>query len=64
LAAGREHQGYIAGETLARSIVVGSQLEQADRVESVVIDGQTAVLAVRHLGDGRTASGPERVDET
>ena len=64
LSAAREHAEYIAGETLARELVVGSELEQADRVESVVIDGQTAVLAVRQLGDGRTFSGPERVDET
>jgi hypothetical protein len=43
---------------------VGSELGQADRTESVAIEGQTAVLAVRQLGDGRTASGPERLDET
>jgi isoleucyl-tRNA synthetase len=64
VAAAREYQGYIAGETLARDIAVGSQLEHADRQESVIIDGQTAVLAVRQLGNGRTASGPERVDES
>ena len=64
VAAAREQQAYIAGETLARECTVGSQLQQADRVESVVIDGQTAVLAVRQLGDGRTFSGPERVDES
>ena len=64
VAAAREYQGYIAGETLARDVAVGRPLEQVDRQESVAIDGQTAVLAVRQLGDGRTASGPERVDES
>ncbi|MEO5798402.1 MAG: isoleucine--tRNA ligase [Gemmatimonadales bacterium] len=64
LDAAREHAEYIAGETLARELVVGDGMGQPDRTESVVIDGQNAVLAVRHIGDGRTASGPERVDES
>lgn len=64
MAAAREHEDYIAGETLAREFVVGSVVAGADREDTVVIDGQTAVLAVRQLGDGRTESGPERVDES
>ncbi|MES2125531.1 MAG: isoleucine--tRNA ligase [Gemmatimonadota bacterium] len=61
-AAARGHEGYIAGETLAREFVVGQALVQADRSESVVIDGFSAVLAVRQFGNGRTPFGPERVD--
>ncbi|MGH7582495.1 MAG: isoleucine--tRNA ligase, partial [Gemmatimonadales bacterium] len=56
--AARRHRDHIAHETLARDLVLGGMLPQHDRVESVMIDDQTAALAVRRWGNGRTLSGP------
>ncbi|MEP6589740.1 MAG: isoleucine--tRNA ligase [Gemmatimonadota bacterium] len=61
--AAEAHRAYIAGETLAKQFMVGTSLVQADRMDTVVIDGFSAVLAVRQFGDGRTASGPDHVDD-
>ena len=60
--AARTHEEYIASETLAREIRIGSPLDGADRVEPVVIDEYSAALGVRRIGDGRTLSGPAPVD--
>jgi len=60
--AARQHREYIVHETLARDFRVGAALEQADRIEPIVIDGHAAALAVRRLGDGRTLSGPALPD--
>ncbi len=60
--AARAHQEYITGETLAREFVVGTALPDADRRESVDINGSAAVLSTRRLGDGRTLSDPVQAD--
>ena len=60
--AARQHQEYIAHETLTREFAVGTRLDTFDRHEPVTIDGHAATLAVRRLGDGRTLSGPAPLD--
>jgi isoleucyl-tRNA synthetase len=60
--AARQHQEYIAHETLAREFIVGARLDTSDRLEPVTIDEHAATLAVRRLGDGRTLSGPAPLD--
>lgn len=58
LEAARTHCGYITGETLARELTIGSQMDAPDRTEPVIIDDHAAAIAVRRLGNGRTSSGP------
>ena len=53
---------WIAGETLALDIRAGATLADADRIESVTIDGHVAALAVRRREERRNASGPDQVD--
>jgi isoleucyl-tRNA synthetase len=48
-----EWQEWIAGETLARKLVVGEELTAHDRRESVTIDGHVAALAVRRSEERR-----------
>jgi isoleucyl-tRNA synthetase len=62
LQAARVHAEYIEQETLTRALSIGTTLENADRVETVTIDGHVAELAVRRHGEGRTDSGPAQVD--
>lgn len=63
LDAARAHDDYIAGETLAVTLIVGEHLEHADRTESIVIDGMTVALAVRRTGDVRPPlSAPAHVE--
>ena len=62
LNAAREHEAWIAGETLARDFLVGERLEPFDRLEPVRIDAHAGTLAVRRLGEGRTFSGPAHSD--
>jgi len=50
--AASEFEQYIAGETLARRVVVGEPLADPDREQQVDIDGYAAVIAVRRA-DGR-----------
>ena len=50
--AAREFEQYIAGETLARRVLVGEALAAPDREQQVDIDGYAAVIAVRRA-DGR-----------
>ena len=45
--AAREHQGFIAGETLAREFAAGRDLTGADVTEVVEIDGRQVRIAVR-----------------
>jgi isoleucyl-tRNA synthetase len=61
--AARAHRNHIMFETLAREFHVGEHLESCDRLEPVVIDGFSAALAVRRLGNGRTLSGPAQPDD-
>ncbi|MBI1723816.1 MAG: isoleucine--tRNA ligase [Gemmatimonadetes bacterium] len=49
-AAARRHAEYIAGETLAREVVVEAAGPAADLVQQVDLDGFTARLAVRRAG--------------
>lgn len=62
LAAARRHRDYIAGETLARDLVIGEPLSAPDRNEALEIEAHAVALAVRRHGDGRTGSGPAQVD--
>ena len=55
---------WIAGETLARELVIGSVNWEPDRIEPIVIDEHAAALAVRRHGEGRTESGPLEVDQS
>jgi isoleucyl-tRNA synthetase len=48
--AARRHAGYIAGETLARTLTVGDGAPAADLVQEVDLDGLRARLAVRRAG--------------
>ena len=52
VAAVEAFQGYVAGETLARRIVLGSTLDDADITRDVDIEGQAVSLALRRH-DGR-----------
>lgn len=51
--AANEWQEWIAGETLARKLVVGEELTAHDRTDSVTIDGHVAALAVRRSEERR-----------
>jgi isoleucyl-tRNA synthetase len=62
IAAALEHQEWIAGETLAREVLVGTRLTAADRQEVFSLDEHAADLAVGRHGDGRTESGPVTTD--
>ena len=62
ISAARQHQEYIAHETLAREFRVGAPLDTYDRTEQIVIDECAAALAVRRFGNGRTLSDPAPVD--
>jgi len=46
-AAAAAHRTFIAGETLARDVAIGSTLEPADLRESTDIDGRAVVIALR-----------------
>jgi len=61
-AAAEAFRDYLAGETLARELVIGGGLDDADRAESVQVDDNAVALAVRRHGNGRTGSGPAQVD--
>ncbi len=62
LDAAQTHMEYLAGETLARRIIVGDALADADRTEPITVDDYAAVLAVRRSGTGQTLSDPAQVD--
>ncbi len=64
VAAARAHADYIAGETLARELAVGTPLDGADRSEVVTVGDYRVALAVRQLRDGRTLSGPALSEAT
>jgi hypothetical protein len=46
-AAATAHRTFIAGETLARQIDIGSALADADLRETTEIDGRSVVIALR-----------------
>lgn len=58
LEAAQAHAEYIAGETLARELTIGTPMASPDRLEPVIIDDYAAAIAVRRIGNGRTPSGP------
>jgi isoleucyl-tRNA synthetase len=57
VAAVETYQGYVAGETLARNIVLGSTLNDADITRDVEIEGRAVTLALRRH-DGRKGGTP------
>ena len=63
-AAALRHSEWIAGETLAESLVIAEPLEDADRRETTTIDQHDVALAVRRHGKGRTHSGPTEAGAT
>ncbi len=50
-------EGYVAGETLARHIVLGATLDDADITRNVDIEGRAVTLALRRH-DGRKGGTP------
>ncbi len=52
LAAAGAFRDFIAAETLARRVEIGTQLPDADVRETVDLDGRTVVLSVRRLDAG------------
>jgi isoleucyl-tRNA synthetase len=46
----RRHADYIAGETLARGLTIGSAAPAADLAQDIELDGFRAHLAVRRAG--------------
>ncbi len=57
VAAVETFQGYVAGETLARRIVLGTTLDDADITRDVDIEGRAVTLALRRY-DGRKGGTP------
>jgi isoleucyl-tRNA synthetase len=55
LAACDAFQGFIAGETLAREMMLGTALAEPDAQETADIDGRRVVIAVKRHG---APSGP------
>lgn len=51
LAASGRHEAFIAGETLARSVATGHDLDDADVRETVEIDGRQVVIALKRYGE-------------
>jgi len=59
LGAVEEHREYIAGETLARQLLVGAAVPEADLSRPVEIDGETVVVSM-----ARVERQPRRPDGT
>jgi isoleucyl-tRNA synthetase len=59
----RSHAGFIRGETLARNLEVGARAPSPDLEQRVELDGHGAVVGVQRYQDGRTAPGPQPMDE-
>jgi hypothetical protein len=59
----RAHTEFIRGETLARSLAVGSRAPDSDLEQEVDIDGHGVVVGVQRHQDGRDAVGPQPMDE-
>jgi len=57
VAAVEAFQGYVAGETLARSLQLGSTLDDADITRDVDIEGRAITLALRRH-DARKGGTP------
>jgi isoleucyl-tRNA synthetase len=57
------HAGFIRGETLARGLEIGSRAPAPDLEQRVEVDGHGAVVGVQRYKDGRTAPGPQPMDE-
>jgi hypothetical protein len=49
LAATSDHQSFIAGETLARRLDIGSDLPGADIAQRVEIDGREVVISLQRF---------------
>jgi isoleucyl-tRNA synthetase len=58
-AAVRVHADFIQGETLARSLTIGSRAPAPDLEQQVDIDGQGVVVGVQRHPDGRNGAGPQ-----
>ncbi len=59
----RSHAGFIRGETLARNLEIGARAPTPDLEQRVELDGHGAVVGVQRYQDGRTAPGPQPMDE-
>jgi isoleucyl-tRNA synthetase len=59
----RVHTEFIRGETLARSLAVGSRAPNSDLEQEVDIDGHGVVVGVQRHRDGRDAVGPQPMDK-
>jgi isoleucyl-tRNA synthetase len=59
----RSHAGFIRGETLARGLELGARAPAPDLEQRVEVDGHGAVVGVQRYQDGRTAAGPQPMDE-
>jgi isoleucyl-tRNA synthetase len=59
----RAHAGFIRGETLARSLSVGSRAPGSDLEQEVDIDGHEVVVGVQRHHDGRDGVGPQTMDQ-
>jgi hypothetical protein len=55
----RVHAEFIQGETLARSLTIGSRAPAPDLEQQVDIDGQGVVVGVQRHPDGRNGAGPQ-----
>lgn len=60
--AAKAHGNYLAGETLARQVLLDEELETPDRVESITVDDHAAVISIRRIGAGQTLSDPRSGD--
>jgi len=55
----RAHADFIQGETLARSLTLGSRAPAPDLEQQVDIDGHDVVVGVQRHPDGRNGAGPQ-----
>ena len=55
----RVHADFIQGETLARSLTIGSRAPAPDLEQQVDIDGHDVVVGVQRHPDGRNGAGPQ-----
>ena len=55
----RAHADFIQGETLARSLTIGSRAPAPDLEQQVDIDGHDVVVGVQRHPDGRNGAGPQ-----
>ncbi|MEP6572613.1 MAG: isoleucine--tRNA ligase [Gemmatimonadota bacterium] len=62
LEAVRAHQPFIAGETLARQVMVGGRLTAAEGEQTLDLDGSTVTIGIRRFNTGATDAGTPGTD--